>query len=173
MQAQGKKVLISIGGGNGSFKLNSTADMNTFVTKVKNVISSQGLDGIDIDLERPIYLSQTNGGTISNPEPHIQRMIDGIKQLLSWYQTTYGKKMILTFVPEVAYTTGGLSSYLSSTYGVAYLPMIETLKNDIDLLMVHLQYWISGGCFKQCTVRARYCRFYCVAGRRPSTRFYL
>ena len=47
-------------------------------------------------------------------------------------------------VPEVAYTTGGLSSYLSAVYGVAYLPIIEALKTDIDLLMIQL-YNASGG----------------------------
>lgn len=138
VQAQGKKVLISIGGGMGSFKLNSTNDKNVFVAKVMDVISAYGLDGIDIDIERPVYLRQVNGGTISNPEPHIQFMIEAIQELLVWYQITYNKKMILTMVPEVAYSSGGLSPYLASNYGVAYLPMIEALRNDIDLLMVQL-----------------------------------
>lgn len=138
VQAQGKKVLISIGGGMGSFKLNSTNEKNIFVAKVMDVISSYGLDGIDIDLERPVYLRQVNGGTITNPEPHIRLMIEAIEELLVWYQITYNKKMILTMVPEVAYSSGGLSPYLASTYGVAYLPMIEALRDEIDLLMVQL-----------------------------------
>jgi chitinase len=132
VQAQGKVVLMSIGGANGSFKLTSTSDVNTFLSKVEAVIQTYGLDGVDIDLERSVYLNQTRGGTISSPESHIK--------------TTYGKKMILTMVPEVAYTVGGLSSYMSSTYGVPYLAMIEALRDDIDLVMVQL-YNASGGSY--------------------------
>jgi chitinase len=136
VQAQGKKVLMSVGGASGSFKLNSTADVNTFVSKVQNAVQTYGLDGIDIDLEQSVYLNQS--GTISNPSPHIANLISGLQQLLAWYQTTYGKKMMLTLVPETAYVTGGLSTYQTNTYGVAYLPVIEALRNDIDLLMVQL-----------------------------------
>jgi len=146
VQAQGKKVLMSIGGAYGSFKLSSTSDINTFVSKVKTYIQTYSLDGIDIDLERSTYLSQLSGGTISNPETHVANMITAIQTLLDWYQTTYGKKMILTMVPEVAYTVGGLSSYMSSTYGVPYLAMIEALRDDIDLVMVQL-YNASGGSY--------------------------
>ena len=145
LQAQGKKVLMSIGGASGSFKLSSASDVTTFVSKVETMIQTYGLDGIDIDLERPTYLTQTTG-TISNPESHITNVISALQQLLTWYKSTYDKKMILTLVPEVAYTVGGLSSYMSSTYGVAYLPIIETLKSDIDLVMVQL-YNCSGGSY--------------------------
>ena len=146
VQALGKKVLMSIGGAYGSFKLSSTTDINTFVSKVKTYIQTYSLDGIDIDLERSTYLSQVSGGTISNPEAHVTNMITAIQTLLDWYQTTYGKKMLLTFVPEVAYTVGGLSSYMSSTYGVPYLAMIEAFRDDIDLVMVQL-YNASGGSY--------------------------
>jgi chitinase len=136
VQALGKKVLMSIGGASGSFKLNSATEVTTFVNKVKAVISEYGVDGIDIDLEQAIYLNQA--GTISNPSDHITNLISGINQLLTWYQTTYSKKMILTMVPETAYVTGGLSPYQTNIYGAAYLPVIEALRNDLDLLMVQL-----------------------------------
>ncbi|MBO72375.1 MAG: hypothetical protein CMD35_02045, partial [Flavobacteriales bacterium] len=45
VQSEGKKVLISIGGGNGSFRLENTTDKNTFVTKVKDFITEYGVDG--------------------------------------------------------------------------------------------------------------------------------
>jgi chitinase len=136
VQAQGRKVLMSIGGANGSFKLNTTADVNTFVSKVQAIIQTYGIDGIDIDLEHNEYLYQA--GTISAPSTHTANLISGLQQLLTWYQTTYSKKMILTLVPETAYVTGGLSQYQTDTYGVAYLPIIEALRDDIDLLMVQL-----------------------------------
>jgi len=136
VQAEGRKVLMSIGGANGSFKLSTTAEVNTFVSKVKAIIQTYGVDGIDIDLEHNEYLNQA--GTISNPSTHTANLISGLQQLLTWYQTTYSKKMILTLVPETAYVTGGLSQYQTDTYGVAYLPIIEALRDDIDLLMVQL-----------------------------------
>ncbi|MFM7024229.1 MAG: glycosyl hydrolase family 18 protein [Flavobacteriales bacterium] len=135
LQNQGKIVLMSIGGASGSFKLNSTNDKNTFVSKVKSAIQAYGVNGIDIDLEQPTYLDQT--GTISAPSAHISYVIQGIQELLTWYQTTYGKKMILTMAPECVYTTGGLSTYQVGE-GVPYLAIIEALRNDIDLLMVQL-----------------------------------
>lgn len=136
VQAQGKKVLISIGGANGSFKLNSVSDKNTFVTKVKDFITEYKVDGIDIDIERSIYICQSGSQSMSNPAAHIQYLIDGVEELLTWHQSTYNKKMILTTAPEVSYTTGGLSPW-NSCNG-ALLPFIEQLKDDIDLLMIQL-----------------------------------
>jgi len=136
VQADGKKVIISIGGANGSFKLRNTTDKNTFVTKVKNFITEYNVDGIDIDIERTIYICQTGNHSMSSPAIHIQYLIDGVKELLTWYQSTYNKKMILTTAPEVSYTTGALSPW-NSCNG-AFLPFIEQLRDDIDLLMIQL-----------------------------------
>ncbi len=144
VQGQGRKVLISIGGGTGSFKLNSVNDKNTLVSKVKTFITDYGVDGIDLDLEQGTYVSQA--GTISNPSSHITYVITALQELLSWYQTTYSKKMILTMAPEVAYTIGGFSNYMSNTYGASYLAIIEALNNEIDLVMVQL-YNASGGSY--------------------------
>ncbi|MCX6180566.1 MAG: glycosyl hydrolase family 18 protein [Bacteroidetes bacterium] len=145
LQGQGKLVLMSIGGATGSFKLNSVNDKNTFVSKTKAAIQAYGVNGIDIDLEQATYVNQA--GTISNPSAHIAYVIQGIEELLAWYQTTYGKKMILTMAPEIPYTTGGLSQY--QTNGYPYLAMIEALRDDIDLMMVQLynageMYGLSG-----------------------------
>ncbi|MFZ9847861.1 MAG: glycosyl hydrolase family 18 protein [Flavobacteriales bacterium] len=144
VQGQGRKVLISIGGGTGSFKLNSVNDKNTLVSKVKTFITDYGVDGIDLDLEQSVYVSQA--GTISSPSTHITYVIQALQELLSWYQTTYSKKMILTMAPEVAYTTGGYSDYMSKTYGASYLAIIEALHDEIDLVMVQL-YNASGGSY--------------------------
>lgn len=136
VQAQGKKVIISIGGANGSFKLNNTTDKNTFVSKVKAFIQEYGVDGIDIDIERTTYICPSGSQSMTNPAAHIQYLIDGCKELLSWYQTTYNKKMILTTAPEVTYTTGALSPW--NACNGALLPFIEQLRDDIDLLMIQL-----------------------------------
>lgn len=136
VQGEGKIVLVSIGGANGSFKLNSTTDKNTFVTKVKNFITEYEVDGIDIDIEISSYICPSTSRNINNPEPHIQRLIDGVKEVHTWFQSTYGRKMILTTAPEVTYTTGGMSPW--NTCNGALLPFIQLLNEELDLLMVQL-----------------------------------
>lgn len=136
VQAQGRKVLFSIGGANGSFKLTSEADKNTFISKVKAFIKEYGVDGIDIDIERTIYMCPSSNQTITNPVSSQQYLIDGCKELLTWYQTEYGKKMIFTTAPEVSYTVGGTSPW--NNCNGSFLPFVEQLKDDIDLLMIQL-----------------------------------
>ncbi len=142
VQSDGKKVLISIGGGNGSFRLNSITDKTTFVTKVKEFITEYGVDGIDIDLEQKTYVCATSNSAakINNPtDVHITNLIDGIKEIMSWYQNQYNKKMILTMAPETAYVNGGLSNWtVTNSCGGHYLAIIEQLRDEIDLLMVQL-----------------------------------
>ncbi len=134
----GKTICLSIGGANNSFRLTSTADKNLFVSKMKDLIAEYGVDGIDIDLEQGTYVYMT--GTIANPtDTHTTNMILALQELLTWYQTTYSKKMVLTMAPETVYVTGGLSSWaVNNAYGASYLPIIEALRNDIDLMMVQL-----------------------------------
>jgi chitinase len=50
-QAQGKKVLISIGGASAPVQLQSAADVQTFVTSMLQIVNTYGFDGIDLDLE--------------------------------------------------------------------------------------------------------------------------
>ena len=135
LRAQGKIVLMSIGGANGSFALLNQTQKDTYVQKMKAVIQKYGLDGIDIDIERPVYLCDP-WGTLDNPITSMQNLIDGTKEIMTWFQTQYGKKMILTTAPEVAYTTGALSPY-GSCKG-AFLPFIHQLRDEIDLVMVQL-----------------------------------
>lgn len=144
-QTAGKTVCLSIGGANNSFRLTSTADKNVFVSKMKDLITEYGVDGIDIDLEQGSYVYMT--GTIANPtDSHTTNMILALQELLTWYQTTYGKKMILTMAPETIYVTGGLSNWaVNNAYGASYLPIIEALRDDIDLMMVQL--YNSGSMF--------------------------
>lgn len=136
VQAQGKKVIVSIGGANGSFKLSSTTDKNTFVSKVKTFITDYKVDGIDLDIEQGEYLCPTSSQTLAAPSAHIQYLIDGVKELLTWYSTTYGKKMILTAAPEVRYTVGATSPW--DVCNGAFLPFVEQLRDDLDLLMIQL-----------------------------------
>ena len=52
LQAQGKKIVLSIGGYEGYFSLTSDNAVNQFVSDIKSIINEYGFDGIDIDLEQ-------------------------------------------------------------------------------------------------------------------------
>lgn len=139
VKQQGKVILLSVGGANNSFRLTSVTEKNTFVSRMKTIIADLGVDGIDIDLEQTDYLCPGNLDTkvnINSPWLHMQLLIDGTKELLDWYQDTYSKKMILTTAPEVFYTSGGLSPW--NPCSGAFLPYLEALKDEMDLVMVQL-----------------------------------
>jgi hypothetical protein len=52
-QSQGKKVMISLGGGGQRFTLETEADRQRFIKSVEAICSEFGFDGIDIDFETP------------------------------------------------------------------------------------------------------------------------
>ena len=141
-QGDGKTILVSIGGGNGSFKLNSIEDKDTYVSKVKAFISEYKVDGIDLDIEKDNYMC-FGQQSMDNPAASLQYLIDGTKEIMEWYRGEYGKKMILTSAPEVRYVTSGLSPW-NACHGT-YLPFIEQMSDSLDLLMV--QYYNSGSVY--------------------------
>ena len=68
LHAQGRKVIISIGGATAPITLNNTLERDTFVNTMTNIINTYDFDGIDIDFEGSSIL--VTGGTISNPIDH-------------------------------------------------------------------------------------------------------
>ncbi|MGP3782877.1 fibronectin type III domain-containing protein [Paenibacillus sp. 1A_MP2] len=51
LQSQGKKVLISMGGANGTIELTDATKRQQFEDSLKSIISTYGFNGLDIDLE--------------------------------------------------------------------------------------------------------------------------
>ncbi len=136
LQNQGKKVLISIGGANASIDLTTTANKNAFVSSMTAMVNTYGFDGIDIDIEygNSILVS---GGTIAAPGGIAQiNLIDAIKLIMANFRVANSKKLLLTMAPETAYVQGGQSAF-SSIWG-GYLPIINGLKDSLDLLQVQL-----------------------------------
>ena len=136
LQNQGKKVIISIGGATCVVDLTTPANKNAFITSMGTIINTYGFDGIDIDIEsgNSILIS---GGTISLPTSTAMiNLIDAIKQIMTNYRTSNNKKLMLTMAPETAYVQGGQSGF-GSIWG-GYLPIIDALKDSIDILQVQL-----------------------------------
>jgi len=142
LQAQGKKVLISIGGANATVSLDNIMERDSFISSMNSIINTYGLDGLDIDLEGSSVT--TSGGTISSPtDQKLIHLIDAIKQIMLDYYTTNNRRLILTMAPETAFVQGGQSAY-GGIWG-AYLPLINALRDSIEIL--HVQLYNSGSMY--------------------------
>lgn len=153
LQSQGRKVLISIGGATAPVSLDNISERDTFITTMNAIINTYGFDGMDIDLEGSSL--STSGGTIANPiDAPVINLIDAIKQIMSDYYSGNGKRLILTMAPETAFVHGGQSAY-GGIWG-AYLPVINALRDSIEILQVQLynsgsMYGIDGNVYTQGT----------------------
>jgi chitinase len=144
-QAQGKKVLISIGGANGQVQLGGTAARDAFVSSVSAIIDRYGLDGLDIDFEGHSLFLNTGDTDFRNPTtPVIVNLISALRTL----KARYGARFVLTMAPETFFVQLGYQFYGSGQFGGAdpragsYLPVIHALRNDLTLL--HVQDYNSG-----------------------------
>ncbi|MEV8639323.1 glycosyl hydrolase family 18 protein [Streptosporangium sp. NPDC051023] len=144
-QAQGKKVLISIGGQNGQVQLTTTAARDKFVESVGAIIDKYGLDGLDVDFEgHSLYLNQGDTNLAAPTTPVVVNLISALKTL----KAKYGSKFVLTMAPETFFVQLGYQFYGPGANGSAdqragsYLPVIHALRNDLTLL--HVQDYNSG-----------------------------
>jgi chitinase len=150
LHAQGKKVLLSIGGATAYIMLNNSAERDIFINSINNILASfqYKIDGIDLDLEKHMNTGQNSmafgSWTMSSPAVGQTNMVNAVKAIMTNYQTQTGKKMLLTAAPEAVYLLGGLSSWqVANANGGAFLPILEGLRNEMDLL--HMQLYNAGG----------------------------
>jgi chitinase len=144
LHANGKVAILSIGGANDPVRLTSISNKNTFVSTVNAILEEYDykIDGIDLDFES----SSLNYGawTMSNPASGQTYMIDAVKEIMANYESETGKKLLLTMAPETVYVQGGMSSWqVQNINGGAYLPLIEGLRDELDL--IHCQLYNAGG----------------------------
>ncbi|MFC7588938.1 chitinase [Nonomuraea antimicrobica] len=144
-QAQGKKVLISIGGQNGQVQLTTTAARDKFVQSVAAIIDKYGLNGLDIDFEgHSLYLNPGDTNLANPTTPVIVNLISALKTLKS----RYGAAFTLTMAPETFFVQLGYQFYGPGPNGTAdnrsasYLPVIHAMRDDLTLL--HVQDYNSG-----------------------------
>ncbi|MBL7963131.1 MAG: T9SS type A sorting domain-containing protein [Flavobacteriales bacterium] len=153
VQANGRKVLISVGGANATVHLDSDTERDEFVSSLLGIMDTYGFDGMDIDLEGSSVA--ITGGSITAPvDVGIIRMIDAVNTIADAFELAHGVPMMLTMAPETAYVQGGMSAF-GGIWG-AYLPLIHALRDRIDLLHVQLynsgsMYGIDGGIYTQGT----------------------
>ncbi|MBP2475451.1 chitinase [Crossiella equi] len=142
-QAQGKKVLISIGGQNGQVQLTTTAARDAFVSSVSAIIDKYGLNGLDIDFEgHSLYLDAGDTDFKAPKTSVVVNLISALKTL----KAKYGSAFQLTMAPETFFVQLGYQHY-GGTGGAdnragSYLPVIHAMRNDLTLL--HVQQYNSG-----------------------------
>lgn len=127
-RAQGKKVVLSFGGQNGTVTLNNATNVANFVSSTNAILNEYGFDGIDIDLE--------SGAGVSWGAPVIGNLVTAVKQLKATRPSLY-----LSMAPEHPYVQGGYIA-ASGIWG-AYLPLIDGLRNELTIL--HVQLYNNGG----------------------------
>ena len=128
-KAAGKKVVLSLGGQEGTVTLNTASDVTNFVNSLYGIITKYGFDGIDIDLE--------SGSGMTMGAPIQTNLVTAMKQL----KAKVGSDFYLSMAPEHPYVQGGYTSY-GSIWG-AYLPIIDALRDDLSV--IHVQYYNNGG----------------------------
>ncbi|RZQ60540.1 chitinase [Amycolatopsis suaedae] len=142
-QAQGKKVLISIGGANGQVQLTTTAARDAFVRSVSAIIDRYGLDGLDIDFEgHSLYLNPGDTDFRNPTTPVIVNLISALRTLKS----RYGSDFVLTMAPETFFVQVGYQFYGGAGGGDnrtgSYLPVIHAMRDALTVL--HVQDYNSG-----------------------------
>jgi chitinase len=119
LKSQGKKVLISLGGGGEYFTLTQTASIPNFVNSVTQIVTEYGFDGIDIDFESPSLALDPGDTDFRHPKtPSVVNLIAALHEL----REHFGPDFMLTLVPEGTQIPGGYPSY-GGQFG-SYLPLL-------------------------------------------------
>jgi len=131
LKSQGRKVMISLGGGGQVFTLADSKSLPNFVTSMARIVTEYGFDGIDIDFESP-SLSIDRGDTdFRHPKtPSIVNLISAVRQL----RDRFGPRFLISLVPEGTQIPAGYPSY-GGQFG-SYLPIAYALRDILTFMDV-------------------------------------
>jgi chitinase len=131
LKSQGKKVMISLGGGGEYFKLDDAADIPNFVSSVTSILSEYGFEGVDIDFETPSLVLAPGDTDFRRPTtPSIVNLITGLRQL----REHFGAGFMISLVPEGSQIPGGYPAY-GGQFG-SYLPLAYGLRDILSFMDV-------------------------------------
>ena len=129
LKGQGKKVMLSLGGGGKYFKLDDPHDIPNFVSSVTSIVSEYGFDGVDIDFESPSLVLAPGDTDFKHPTtPSVVNLIVGLRQL----HDHFGPTFMISLVPEGTQIPGGYPSY-GGQFG-SYLPLVEGLRDILSFV---------------------------------------
>jgi chitinase len=114
LHSRGKKVVVSVGGQNGTVSVGDSTAASNFASSVFGLMQAFGFDGVDIDLENGV-----------NP--------DVMSSSLHTLRASAGSGLIITMAPETLFVISPSATYLSLAIKI----------KDI-LTVMHTQYYNSG-----------------------------
>jgi chitinase len=131
LKSQGKKVMISLGGGGQHFTLADPNRVPNYVSSVSRIVTEYGFDGIDIDFESP-SLSIEPGDTDfkHSTTPSIVNLVSALRQL----HDHFGPKFMISLVPEGTQIPSGYPSY-GGQFG-SYLAITYAIRDMLSFIDV-------------------------------------
>jgi chitinase len=114
LQARGQKVILSVGGANGTIEVDDAASASAFASSVYSIIQQYGFNGVDIDLENGV-----------NPT----YMASALEQL----ESDVGSSLIITLAPQTVDTQSTGDDYFQLALDIQSI-----------LTMINTQYYNSG-----------------------------
>lgn len=114
LQSRGQKVILSVGGQNGTISVSDATSASNFASSVDSIIQQYGFNGVDIDLENGV-----------NPT----FMASALQQL----ESDVGSSLIITLAPQTVDTQSTGNDYLALALNIKSI-----------LTMINTQYYNSG-----------------------------
>lgn len=131
LKSQGRKVMISLGGGGQHFTLADAKRVPNFVSSVTRIVTEYGFDGIDIDFESPSLSIDPGDTDFKHPvTPSIVNLISALRQL----REHFGEHFMISLVPEGTQIPSGYPSY-GGQFG-SYLAIAYALRDAIAFMDV-------------------------------------
>jgi chitinase len=129
LKSQGKKVMISLGGGGRYFTVSDPASIPTFVSSVTQIVTEYGFDGIDLDFETPSLNIDPGDTDFKHPTtPSIVNIISALRQL----HDHFGADFMISLVPEGSQGPAGYASY-GGQFG-SYLPITYAIRDILSFI---------------------------------------
>jgi chitinase len=124
LHSRGQKVILSVGGQNGTISVNDAASASNFASSVYSIIQQYGFDGVDIDLENgvnPTYMasaleqleSDVGAGLIITLAP---QTVDTQSTGNDYFQLALNIKPILTMINTQYYNSGSMNGCDGNVY---------------------------------------------------------
>jgi chitinase len=134
-QAAGKKVVISVGGQNGTVSVTDSASAANFADSVYSLMRTYGFDGVDIDLENGInatYMSQALRALAQKAGSSLiitmaPQTIDMQSTSAGYFQTALNVKDILTVVNTQYYNSGSMLGCDGKVYSQGSVDFLTAL----------------------------------------------
>ncbi|MGQ4384279.1 chitinase [Streptomyces sp. SAS_270] len=134
-QAAGKKVIISIGGQNGTISVSDSTSATNFANSVYSLMQTYGFDGVDIDLENGLnatYMSQALRSLSSKAGSSLvitmaPQTIDMQSTSNAYFQTALNIKDILTVVNMQYYNSGSMLGCDGKVYSQGSVDFLTAL----------------------------------------------